>query len=87
MTLYTVSLYHVESAGIHSKFVSLMISRKFVKIKVRRFVARGIYDLHIIELKHVPFLETLPEGEMIELQVGSALMFWSCLDIKRPGSV
>lgn len=30
---------------------------------------RGIYDLHIIELKHVPFLETLPEGEMIELQV------------------
>ena len=33
------------------------------------FVARGIYDLHIIELKHVPFLETLPEGEMIELQV------------------
>ncbi|CAK9030675.1 Chloride transport protein 6 (Chloride channel protein 6) (ClC-6), partial [Durusdinium trenchii] len=30
---------------------------------------RGIYDLHIVELKHVPFLETLPEGEMIELQV------------------
>lgn len=33
-----------------------------------RSSVRGIYDLHIIELKHVPFLETLPEGEMIELQ-------------------
>ncbi|CAE7776268.1 clcC, partial [Symbiodinium pilosum] len=29
---------------------------------------RGIYDLHIIELKHIPFLEQSPEKKMILLQ-------------------
>eukprot|EP00930_Biecheleria_cincta_P097551 TRINITY_DN89254_c0_g1_i1.p1 TRINITY_DN89254_c0_g1~~TRINITY_DN89254_c0_g1_i1.p1 ORF type:complete len:891 (+),score=120.35 TRINITY_DN89254_c0_g1_i1:146-2674(+) len=30
---------------------------------------RGIYDMHIVELKKVPLLETLPEPHMIALQV------------------
>ena len=30
---------------------------------------RGIYDMHIIELKHVPLLEVLPEKQMDFLQV------------------
>ncbi|CAJ1373996.1 unnamed protein product [Effrenium voratum] len=30
---------------------------------------RGIYDLHIVEIKRVPFLEPQPERDMIRLQV------------------
>lgn len=44
----------------------------FLSVMVAKWVGdrfnRGIYDLHIIELKHIPFLEQNPEKEMIPLQ-------------------
>merc|ERR550525_1276945 len=30
---------------------------------------RGIYDMHIVELKNIPFLEYVPEREMITMSV------------------
>lgn len=78
--LHHVNTYSHELYTIHSFLLAQLSSR---------WVGRGIYDLHIVELKHVPFLETLPEGEMIELQAGYRVgsVSWLHMVLYYPDSI
>jgi len=49
-------------------FLTVMVA-KWTGAGMNCVTGKGIYDMHIMELKHVPLLETMPEREMVSMEV------------------
>lgn len=70
----TISLAMIIMEVVGEAGFSLPI---FITVMAARWVGnmfgRGIYDLHIIDLKRVPLLEHDPEDEMLKMRVGQVM--------------